>query len=308
MKKLCLAALIIAVFFLASTFPRYRREMAAAKARVLARSAILNTNRVVIEYAVAGEGPAVLTLHGAGGGYDQGLWAARMALGEGYKLIAVSRYGYLRTPIPPRASVRMQAAAYGDLLDHLRIRKVIVLGCSAGGPPATQFANDYPARAAALILMSAVSEASLPGDKPSFYTGVMHSIQRSDYAYWLVARFFQGAILNLVGVPPNLYASFSPLQKQLAREMLDAMHPMSLRYRGTLNDGEMIRREPVSKDRVSAPVLIVHSRDDALVSYGHAERAHQAIRHSRLITFETGGHGLLTQMSAVRQAVNGFLR
>jgi pimeloyl-ACP methyl ester carboxylesterase len=297
-----------AAIFIALTYPRYHREMKAAKVRLPEGSTMLETDHGDIEYAIEGEGPPVLSLHGAGGGYDQGLWAARMAFGDGHKLIPVSRYGYLRTPIPQNASIKSQAALYVDLLDHLRIQKVIVLGTSAGGPSATQFANDYPERVSALILLSAVSEASAPGDKPAFYTGIIHLIQRSDYAYWLAARFLQPMILDLMGIPKRAYAEFTPDQKQLAQSMLDTMHPMSQRHRGTVNDGDMIQREAVSTDNITAPTLVLHAKDDALVSYQHAEHAHHAIQRSRLIAFDTGGHGLLSQMQAVRQSVREFLK
>ena len=64
----------VAAVFIALTYPRYHREMRATKARLLAGSEILKTDRGDIEYAVQGEGTPVLSLHGAGGGYDQGLW------------------------------------------------------------------------------------------------------------------------------------------------------------------------------------------------------------------------------------------
>ncbi len=297
----------IAVIFIALTYPRYHREMKTAKARLLAGGTIIKTDNGDIEYAIEGGGSPVLSLHGAGGGYDQGLWAAKIVFGEGHKLISVSRYGYLCTPIPQNASIKTQAALYRHLLDHLRIQKVIVLGSSAGGPSATQFANDYPERTSALILISAVSEASVTGDKPAFYISVIHLIQRSDYAYWLVAKFLQPMILNLMGIPADVYAKFAPAQKQLAQGMLDTMHPMSQRYQGTVNDGDMIQREAVSTDKVSAPTLVLHAKDDALVSYHHAEHAHKAIKGSRLISFDIGGHGLLPQMNSVRQDVREFL-
>ncbi len=145
MKSFSIAIAVIAgvvAISIALTYPRYHREMKAAKARLLAGGTILKMDHGDIEYAVEGEGAPVLSLHGAGGGYDQGLWAARMAFGDGHKLISASRYGYLRTPIPQNASIKAQAALYRDLLDHLRIERVIVLGTSAGGPSATQFAND----------------------------------------------------------------------------------------------------------------------------------------------------------------------
>lgn len=306
---LIIVAIVIGItaVFVASTYPRYHREIRAAKARLLAGSEILKTDHGDIEYAVQGEGTPVLSLHGAGGGYDQGLWLGKLALADGYKFISVSRYGYLRSPIPENASLKAQAALYKDLLDHLNIQKVIVVGGSAGGPSATQFANDYPERTSALILISAVSEASVPDDKPAFYVGIIHLIQQSDYAYWLVAKFMQPAILNLMGVPADVYSKFTPTQRQMAQEMLDTMHPMTERYRGTMKDGEMIQRETVSTDNISAPTLILHAKDDALVSYHHAERTHEAIKRSRLISFDTGGHGLLSQMNAVRQDVKEFL-
>lgn len=90
--------------------------------------------------------------------------------------------------------------------------------------------------------------------------------------------------------------------------MLDIMHPMSPRYRGTMNDGEMLQRERVSTDHVSARTLILHAKDDALVSYRHAEHAHKVLRGSRLVLFETGGHAMLSQTDAVRQNVSEYLR
>jgi len=71
------------------------------------------TARGPIEYAVQGHGIPVLAVHGAGGGYDQGLLVAGNAFGEGYQVIAPSRFGYLRTPVPPDVSPAAQADAHG---------------------------------------------------------------------------------------------------------------------------------------------------------------------------------------------------
>jgi pimeloyl-ACP methyl ester carboxylesterase len=289
------------------TYPRYSREIKAAREHLQAESEIMNTDKRDIEYAVKGEGPPVLVLHGAGGGYDQGLWAGKLYLGDGYKFISISRYGYLRSPIPKEPSIKTQAALYNVLLDRLNIKKVIVVGISAGGPSATQFANDYPGKISALILLSAVSEAEAPGDKPAFYIKIIHLIQQSDYAYWVFAEFMQSTILSLMGVPPEVYRNFTPPQKEMAQEMLDIMHPMTQRYKGTVNDGKMIQREEVSTNNLSAPTLIIHAEDDALVSYHHAEDAHKRIKQSKLIVLSTGGHAMISRMDEVRQYTRKFL-
>ncbi|NPE31475.1 alpha/beta hydrolase [Methanococcoides sp. SA1] len=270
-------------------------------------SNILKTEYGDIEYAVQGEGTPVLMIHGAGGGYDQGLWLGKVFFGNDYKFISVSRYGYLQSTIPDNASVKIQSEAYKPLLDSLSVDKAIVVGVSAGGPSATQFANDYPDRCSALILISAVSMGPAPGDKAPFYVNIIHTVQQSDYGYWLVTRFFQPTILELMGIPTDVYETFNPEQKELAQEMLDIMHPMSQRYEGTINDEKMIKSYTVPTGNLSAPTLIIHAKDDVLVSYKHAENAHNKINQSQLVLYDTGGHGMLSHMDSIRVLLKDFL-
>jgi pimeloyl-ACP methyl ester carboxylesterase len=260
-----------------------------------------------IEYAVQGEGVPVLVLHGAGGGFDFGLWSGRVFFEKNVKVISVSRYGYLRSPVPYHASIQNQAALYKALLDHLNITRVVVVGTSAGGPSAIRFANDYPANCSALILISAVSMAEPVGSEEPVHIRIIHLIQQSDYSYWLFSRLGQPAILDLMGIPGDVYEQFTPEQQQLAQEMLDVMHPMTLRYTGTINDAEMLSRENIPAENISCPALIMHARDDALVRYTHALNAHEKIPHSRLILFDTGGHAMLSQIGPVRKNVTQVL-
>lgn len=299
---ICSTAILIAL-----TYLDYHDTMTEAQKQLLANSTILKTEYGDIEYTVEGKGTPILLIHGAGGGYDQGLWAGKVFFGNGYKFVSVSRYGYLRSPIPDNASIKSQAAAYETLLDNLSIDKIIVVGVSAGGPSATQFANDYPNRCSALILISAVSMGPAPGDQDPFYVGIIHTIQQSDYAYWLFTRFLQSTILDMMGIPSQVYETFSPEQKELAQEMLDIMHPMSQRYKGTVNDEKMIEFYTVPTDNLRAPTLIIHAKDDALVSYKHAENAHSKINQSQLVLYDTGGHGMLSQMNGTRVLVKELL-
>jgi hypothetical protein len=80
------AVLIGAAVLIALTYTRFHREVQVRKNRLLAGSNMLNTDHGDIECAVQGDGTPVFSLHAAGGGYDQGLWAAKMAFGAGYKI------------------------------------------------------------------------------------------------------------------------------------------------------------------------------------------------------------------------------
>jgi pimeloyl-ACP methyl ester carboxylesterase len=308
MLLIIVAILIFAtVILFALTYPEYHDTITETRQQLNSDSTVLNTEYGDIEYAVRGEGTPVLMIHGAGGGYDQGLWLGKVFFGKDYRFISVSRYGYLRSSIPENASVKMQSDAYVPLLDNLNVDKAIVVGVSAGGPSATQFANDYPDRCSALILISAVSMGPAPGDKAPVYVNIIHTVQQSDYAYWLVTKFLQPTILELMGIPTDVYATFNPEQKALAQEMLDIMHPMSERYDGTINDEKMIKSYTVPTTNLRAPTLIIHAKDDVLVSYEHAENAHNKINQSQLVLYDTGGHGMLSQMDDTRVLVKDFL-
>ena len=86
------------------TYSSYRGEIVVAEARVSSGSRIVDTPCGPIEYALIGKGAPVLLVHGAGGGFDQGLEFGRPLAERGFTVIAMSRFGYLRTPLPADAS------------------------------------------------------------------------------------------------------------------------------------------------------------------------------------------------------------
>ena len=61
-------------------------------------SELADTAQGTVEYTDAGEGPAILGVHGGVGGYDQGLVLCRPFMEKGFRVISPSRPGYLRTP------------------------------------------------------------------------------------------------------------------------------------------------------------------------------------------------------------------
>ena len=116
----------------ALVYRRYRRDLTAAKARVSSGSKLANTPSGLIEYADVGTGTPVFVIHGAGGGFDQGLEFARPLIDAGFRVIAPSRFGYLRTPLPKDASPMAQADAHAGLLDALQLEKVAVVASGRG--------------------------------------------------------------------------------------------------------------------------------------------------------------------------------
>ena len=78
----------------------YTTDIRAARERLATGSLLADTPCGIIEYAEAGEGPAVLVVHGAGGGFDQGMGLGKELVDRGFRVVSVSRFGYLGTPMP----------------------------------------------------------------------------------------------------------------------------------------------------------------------------------------------------------------
>src|SRR4051794_30248213 len=78
----------------------FRNSLNAAEARVTHASEVIPTRFGTLEYATRGAGSPILMIHGTGGGFDQGLGMSEPLLHRGYRLIAPSRFGYLRSDFP----------------------------------------------------------------------------------------------------------------------------------------------------------------------------------------------------------------
>src|SRR5688572_23845387 len=116
----------------AGVWAAYREDMDALRQRLDGRSTVVESPFGAIEYALSGQGPPVLAIHGTGGGFDQGLEMVGPLADHGFQLIAPSRFGYLRSGWPADHSPEAQADAFAWLVERLGHEKVAVLGGSAG--------------------------------------------------------------------------------------------------------------------------------------------------------------------------------
>jgi pimeloyl-ACP methyl ester carboxylesterase len=301
-----LVVVAAAVVVAAMTWTSYRGDLAAAKDELARGSRLVDTPCGAIEYASSGAGPPVLVVHGAGGGYDQGLLLGQMVVGDGFRRIAPSRFGYLRTPIPAVPSLASQAEAHACLLDALGLGTVAVVGISAGGPSSLEFASRHPRRTSALVMVSAVSLRSTP---PSATTAVVvGAFLRSDLVYWLLLRRGRPLLLRALGVTGEVQAGLTPADDAILTRALEAMIPMSSRRDGILLDEEFVADLDQPLQRISAPTLVIHALDDTLVSYEHGTHTADRIPGARLVSLESGGHLLAGRQDQARAEVVRFLR
>jgi len=309
-------AMVAIILALGITTFLYQRDIQPLRDRVVTGSQIAQTSCGTIEYAVAGNGPPVLVVHGAGGGFDQGLELGAGLVEHGFRVIAVSRFGYLKTPLPAKATAADQADAHACLLDALKIPRVAVLGASAGAPSSLHFAMQYPKRTAALVLLvpglplkaadfqrESMTESRAPGF-------LLNVVMRSDFILWAGIRLAPDRMTRaLLGTDPQLLARASPQEKARVGMLLDHVLPVSQRRAGLINDTKvMTTSESYPLERVTVPTLTISAPDDFYRTYRIAKYVATHIPHARFEGYTDGGHMLVGHQQESTDEIVRFLK
>jgi len=302
--------------FIGRIYYDYQHDLHQARIRVSTGSQIARTPCGPIEYAVIGrEGPAVLVVHGAGGGFDQTLDFAPPFVDRGFRFVAMSRFGYLRTPLPADASAAAQADAHACLLDALGIERVAgIIGVSAGAPSAMQFAIRHPARSARLILLVPLAYAPRSGNPsppaPPGTQFLFETALKSDFLFWLATKTMHRTLVEaILATPPDVVDRATVYEQARARSMLDHILPVSLRRSGLLNDATVAATiSRYDLERIAIPTLTISMSDDLFGTYEAARYTAEQIPGARFIGYPNGGHVWIGHNEAILDKMIDFLK
>ena len=290
----------------------YQSDLKRERERVSSGSQLVATRCGPIEFAATGEGPALLLVHGAGGGFDQGLGIAQEIAQHGFRVITMSRFGYLRTPLPADASPAAQADAHACLLDALGIERAAIAGVSAGAPSSLQFALRHAQRTSALVLLVPLAyapRAQPASELPPVKRFMLETAVRSDLLYWVTLKVAPSLVARTVlATPPEVLAAASAREQARAREVMEHLLPLAERSQGLLNDwaiGASIARYPL--ERIGAPTLVISLKDDL---YGTFESARYTAAHipgARFVGYPSGGHAWVGHHDEILAELVAFL-
>ncbi len=281
---------------------RYQRDLGAARARLAAVDRTVTATAFGnVEYIERGTGEPLLVSHGILQGCDgallfRGVFADR-------RVIAPSRFGYLGSDMPPRATPADQADAFTALLDALGIAQIDVAGISAGTTSVLQLALRHPERVKHLVILS----GNLPGSATAAVQPAWARMSLRQVPLWLIKTFFPSTMAFLAGVPKRFPMTSD--DAQFVTEFIGSLFPVTPRVQGIDFDA-FVSNADVNNyelEAIRVPTLIVHAKDDPMISYEAAERAADRIPRTRLVLLETGGHLLLGQTDAIRQELARFL-
>lgn len=291
-------------------FLSYSDEVGRARAAVSSGARIANTTAGPIEYAESGAGMLLFSIHGAGGGYDQGLANGAELVGDGFRVIAPSRFGYLGTPIPSDASPSAQADAHAALLAELKVAKAIVVGVSAGARSAVKLALRHPDSVAALILIvpgtyapaSPVAIEASRGSQIAFWL----VNNGADFAWWVTEKIAPSVLIRFIGVQPEVFAAAPKAEQDRVMQIVGSVQPLSRRFPGiNIDSNPDLDRLPL--EEIGAPTLVISARDDLFNTLPAAEFAAGTIPNAKLVVYDKGGHLLVGHQQEVRAIVGEFL-
>jgi pimeloyl-ACP methyl ester carboxylesterase len=120
---------------------------------------------------------------------------------------------------------------------------------------------------------------------------------------WTLKVFARQVLLRQIGVPNGFPLTAG--DARIVADLIDSFFPVALKTEGVTFDAFAadpdVNNYPL--EALTVPTLIVHAKDDPLVSYTAAQR----IPGARLVGLERGGHLFVGDREAIGREVAAFL-
>jgi pimeloyl-ACP methyl ester carboxylesterase len=298
--------LLVGTFFLLST-PDIPRSILEAKYATPPSQFLTLADGARVHYRDRGprDAPVLVLVHGSNASlFTWEPWVRR--LDDTFRVITIDMPGHGLTGAVPSNDYSQKGMAdfVAAVADKIGLGKFAIGGNSMGGGVAARFAEDYPARVTALILVDAGGMPGKPGDHvplgfrigrtPVLNLLLLHITPRRIFAEGLHDSFVHQ---NLV--TPAMITQYWELNR------------MAGTRQATLARFQLGIDDPYIKDhagRITVPTLILWGAKDHLVPVADAHDYASAIAGSRLIVYPDAGHILQEDAAdASAAAVRAFL-
>lgn len=245
-----------------------------------------------LSYVDTGEGPVVLFIHGILGSQQQ--WSHLVdTMDDDHRMVLPDLFGHGESAKPMGDySLSSHAATMRDLLDHLGVERVTLVGHSLGGGIAMQFFYLFPERVERLVLVSsgglgrevnvALRAATLPG------AAQVLSVAASAPVLSQVGAL--GKAATKVGWRPGadltaIWKGFSSLGDRESRRAFLAT------TRAVIDiGGQSISAHDHLEGSLPIPTLIVWGSRDHMIPAAHARSVEQALPECHVEIFDGAGH------------------
>jgi pimeloyl-ACP methyl ester carboxylesterase len=252
-----------------------------------------------LHLAEAGEGPALVLLHGLTA--THATWEHTLpAFADRWHVVAPDLPGHGESAKPDAPyTIDFYAGVVRSLGRELGLREAVVVGSSLGGQIAVELALSYPAWTRAIVLAAPAGGFGPALRATRWAVGVAGTPSIVRLALpWALERCFHDRS------SPLFAARHALLAVRLAHHDYPSFARAVVRsVAGALAAGA----QPL--ERLTQPTLVVWGREDRLVGLGASRRLLRAVAHARLAVVERCGHlPMLERPEEFNRILAEFLR
>ena len=268
---------------------------------------IAQINGYAMHYAVHGadDAPVLALIHGGLGGGDGSRDTINRqagALSENYRCVFYDRRACGDSDAPPGGyDMENCARDLRELLQHLGIDQAHILGSSAGGPIAMQFALDYPEATASLLLINTMS----------YSQEAQREVRRQELQQLkdrIAAVGRSAAVEQALSDRFPRMASDDPERfARIAQENLGRIDGIAATQQAYLDIGDSLESR---LQELQMATLVVHGDADSRIPVECGRSLGAGISNAELHIIGGAEHGLMTNEAALdtRRIILDFLR
>ena len=257
------------------------------------RRFVLLHGRSVAYRDLPGTGTPVLLIHGIGSSGDTWGDIPERLSGAGVRVIVVDLPGHGESARGPGDySLGSMASTLRDLLDHLGIERVHLVGHSLGGGVSMQFSYQFPGRVDRMVLVSSggLGEETFTGLRAASLPGADLALKWAINERTIRGASWVGRQLSRVGIEPH---ALSPRALETVGWLGEDDRRAA--FLATLRSVVSPRGQSVSAlDKLhlmsGGRVLIIWGDRDPMIPMKHGENAHALLPGSRFVVFPGAAH------------------
>ena len=265
---------------------------ARRRVRPTPRARLVTLHGHQMSFIDSGTGPAVLFIHGLLGSHENWLHLVDR-LDDAHRVVIPDLFGHGASAKPMGDySIGAHAATLRDLIDHLGIERVTLVGHSLGGGIAMQFCYLFPERVERLVLVASgglgrsvsplLRSATLPGAE--WVLPVLASRWVRERVEG-VGRFVVGHGWRPGSDASAAWRGFTSLSDAESRRAFLAT------TRAVIDPGgQTVSAKGHLGEGASIPTLVIWGTRDHMIPAGHANRAPQIFPVAQIALFEGAGH------------------
>lgn len=285
-KSVISAVIVLTALFVSCTGENKPEEKTTGKPAKARAEYIEVEPNVRLHVTDLGEGKPVILIHGYPLSDASWEYQYHALVKEGYRVIGITLRGFGQSDKPyGKYNYDQFASDIKAVLDQLNIKDATLGGHSMGGAIALHYAAKYNgAHLSKLALFSAAAPCHTKKDDYPypFFT-------KEDISKWvelnnndrpaLLAAIGEKFVYSPTSVSPAIGAWLGSIEMQSSPY---AMEQALI----ALRDEDLRADLP----KIKIPTLILHAKEDQIVSFALAEQMHKAISGSQLIPFDKSGH------------------